>query len=425
MNDSIKNGYKFAVYRHPIVIGADLDRLIYRQFVVLKDPDGIIIAFTNFYKYIHSSLKYGSKHVSDDGNNRFYFVVAFLNFIFFDKQNKYHIPRLTEITKPILQDFFTAYGASPSIKTQRTKSTVDKCVNSIVDFLTAVIHANPGKCIMHESDFTIKEVYRTMRGVMHTRNKLIFEVYYSKHKKAIFRDMPNSVFNIFISYAATYYTDIFFLIIMSSFAGLRPAESCNVSLRNLFIRKTNGILTKATIDLLEERPLRSDLVDVGAIKKARVQEVYRKFLPAFEYCYNIHMKYMQSQKVEKDFLPMSTNSRGMAYTYDNYYSRFRKMVKEIIPALLESNNPEVVEYALSLQENNISPHIFRHWFSVRLTLYGEDVAGLQYWRGDSSPESAMIYLQNKGELEKQLRQVSNGIFDFTQFQTNLQRRESE
>lgn len=96
-------------------------------------------------------------------------------------------------------------------------------------------------------------------------------------------------------------------------------------------------------------------------------------------------------------------------------------MKKIRPILLNSEDREVVEYGMMLMETKISPHIFRHWFSVRLTLYGESIAGLQYWRGDKSPESALLYLQNKGELEKQLRQVSNGIFEFALYQSSIQK----
>lgn len=72
----------------------------------------------------------------------------------------------------------------------------------------------------------------------------------------------------------------------------------------------------------------------------------------------------------------------------------------------------MVEYAHDLQVVNISPHIFRHWFSVKLTLYGETVAGLQNWRGDKNPNSALTYLQNRGELEKQHQIVNDEIFEF-------------
>jgi hypothetical protein len=43
---------------------------------------------------------------------------------------------------------------------------------------------------------------------------------------------------------------------------------------------------------------------------------------------------------------------------------------------------------------------------------GEDVAGMQYWRGDSSPESAFVYLQNKGDLIKELSAANDMLADF-------------
>ena len=45
----------------------------------------------------------------------------------------------------------------------------------------------------------------------------------------------------------------------------------------------------------------------------------------------------------------------------------------------------------------------RHWFTVQLVLRGENIAGIQYWRGDTSPQSAFEYLQNKGDLVRELR----------------------
>ena len=114
---------------------------------------------------------------------------------------------------------------------------------------------------------------------------------------------------------------------------------------------------------------------------------------------------------------MCVNSQGKAITYELFRQRFRLMTKELIPLMFTSSDPEVVEYAYELQEHNISPHIFRHWFSVKLVLYGEDIAGLQFWRGDKSPESALTYFQNKGELQKQLAMVSNEIFDYLNYES--------
>jgi integrase len=419
-NNSI--GYKFSIYRLRLVISDN--KLISRQFIVIKDDYRNIIAFTRLHKYIHSTNKYGAKSISDNGNNRFHFVVQFLNYLFIYNYSKYRATNINQITLPMLQDFFRDYGIREDGKT-RTKRTVDRCSISIIDFILEYISQNTDKSILKKSDFVKAETYRTRRGMIKTKYVLNFQIFHSGDPKTIFRDMPNTVFNIFLSFAATYYKDIFFLIALSAFAGLRPSEACNIRQEisplgsGIYLRKVNGKTKRITLDITKELNLRSDLIPVGTIKKERMQGVYSKFIAAFEYCYILHKDYLATQKFEKDFCPMNVNSRGMAMTYDNYYARFRQMTRDIIPLLFETDNPEVIEYAHDLQVNNISPHIFRHWFSVRLTLYGEDIAGLQYWRGDKSPESALTYLQNKGELEKQLRKVNNEIFDFMIYQSKI------
>ena len=70
-----------------------------------------------------------------------------------------------------------------------------------------------------------------------------------------------------------------------------------------------------------------------------------------------------------------------------------------------------------LQENNISPHIFRHWYTTQLVLSGvNEVSELMSARGDNSPEKCLVYLQNKGEIAKQYGQVNNGVFDYMNWQ---------
>lgn len=245
-----------------------------------------------------------------------------------------------------------------------------------------------------------------------------FKVVYNGDKKEIFRDMPNSVFNLILSYAATYYKEIFFMLVVSAFAGARPSEVCNVRQessplgKGLYIYKTGNKIHKIKIDLNEEKQLRSDHVAVGGIKKERWQKVYPKFHKNFMQAYNIHKEYLAENKFEAKFGPMFVDSRGMAMTYDNYYRIFVKMIDEMKPMLVNHHDDEISTYGHLLLQNNISPHIFRHWFSVKLVLYGEQEAGLQYWRGDKSPQSAKNYLKNKGELAKQLAHTNEEMFEF-------------
>ena len=89
----------------------------------------------------------------------------------------------------------------------------------------------------------------------------------------------------------------------------------------------------------------------------------------------------------------------------------------MIPIFLKSDDPEVVFFGQLLQENNISPNIFRHWYTTQLVLSGvNEVSELMSARGDNSPESAWVYLQNKGEIAKQYGQVNNGVFEYMNWQ---------
>jgi len=102
----------------------------------------------------------------------------------------------------------------------------------------------------------------------------------------------------------------------------------------------------------------------------------------------------------------------MPMTYANYANRFNNLVeKQFRPALLKSGDPDLRLYGQLLCENNLGLHSLRHWFSVQLVLRGEGIAQVQYWRGDSSPESALTYLQNKGDLLKELKRTSADLIE--------------
>jgi len=411
--------YHFSVYEHTLVFKES--ELLTRKFIVLKDDSGDICAFTDFHRYIRSAKKQYAHRVTDDGNSRHYYVAKLLNYVFFDK---YHIRTLNDMTIKMVSDFLNDYGNAllPSDSSERTKATVVSCVRTIIDFLDEFIEKNKGNCKIKQSDLYKTVTTRNKRGNIVKKKVPAFEVTYSGKVRSIFRDMPNKVFNLFLNHVIEKHPDMLMLVALSAFAGLRPAEACNIRRSDSalgpgirFVMQ-NGEITDVILDLKKELNLRSDLKSVGSIKKERIQRVYPAFLDAFMECYRIYMDYIEGRKYEADYGALTVNKQGKAITYDSYYQKFRKVTTEIIPILLADEDAEVVNYGHLLMENNISPHILRHWFSVKLTLYGEDVSGLMYWRGDSSPESALTYLQNKGDLEKQYRYVNSELFDFIQWQ---------
>lgn len=413
--------YHFSVYEHTLVLKES--ELITRKFIVLKDDCGDICAFTDFHRYIRSARKQYARRVTDDGNSRHYYVVKLLNYVFFDK---YHIKKLNDMTIEMVSAFLNDYGKAllPDDNSERTKSTVLVCIKTIIDFLDEFIEKNKGNCKIKQSDLYKTITTRNKRGNIVKRRIPAFDVTYSGKVRSIFRDMPNKVFDHFMNLVIEKHTDMLMLVALGAFAGLRPAEACNIRRADSELGPgirfviQSGEVTDVILDLKKELNLRGDLKSVGSIKKERIQRVYPAFLGSFIECYKIYMDYMEGRKYEAAYGALTVNLQGKAITYDNYYQKFRKIVSELIPILFSDEDAEVVNYGHLLLENNISPHILRHWFSVKLTLYGEDVSGLMYWRGDSSPESALTYLQNKGELEKQYRHVNSELFDFMQWQAS-------
>ena len=110
------------------------------------------------------------------------------------------------------------------------------------------------------------------------------------------------------------------------------------------------------------------------------------------------------------YRPMFINGDGMAMTYDSYRKKFENLVNNHLrPALLESNDPELRIYGQLLCEHQLTPHSLRHWFTVQLVINGEDIGGIQFWRGDRNPQSAFEYLQNKGDLVNELKEADERL----------------
>ena len=413
----MQSDIRFSVYEHNLVIKEN--QLISRKFIVIRDNKKHIVAWTDFHQYIRSGRNRLARSISDDGNMRFYSVCMLLNYAFFDK---YSIHHLIDLNVEIVRDFLNDYGMGnlPGDVKGRTEATVHTCIRHIMDFLESLIEKKGAACKLKRSDlYKESKVYNMRRRKMEKRKVPVFDVRYISAPREIFRDMPESVFSILMGVIIQKHKDILMLAALGAFAGMRPSECCNVrrndSVLGAGIRFViiDGEIEDIIIDLRKELNLRSDLKKVGAIKKERTQRVYPAFLKAFYECYQIYMEYMDGRKYEADYGALTVNRQGKALTYDNYYKKFQLVIRDVIPELLKSDDPEAVNYGYLLQEKNIGPHIFRHWFSVKLTLFGEDVSGLMYWRGDKSPESALTYLQNKGDLEKQYKKVNSEIFDYS------------
>ena len=335
---------RFVVYKHSLVLGDN--NIVTKQFIVLKHDDGNL-QFTDFHRYVKSTSRI--KSISDDGNKRFSYVVKFLNFIFGTSGLK----SIDQLTLEMVREFFTLYGLSqlPGDRGKRKKSTVEKCVNAVLDFLTLYLSEREGKAKLKAEELYATTTFTNSRGRVIKRKEPNFEIYVddSNTEKAIFRDMPNSAFEMLFSHIAHYHKDLLMVIALGAFVGLRPSEACNVRREDsplgpgILFHQSDGQVFKIEIDLRKEIPLRSDLKPTGRIKKERLQAVPYIFLEVFLDTYNDYMSYLEGKKYEKDYGPLNLNRRGKALSYDVYYQRFRKIIREeMIPIFLKSDDAEVV-----------------------------------------------------------------------------------
>ena len=151
------SNYHFAVYKHRLITkdGQQLSRL----FIVIKDSDNDIVAFTDFHLYARGHAR--GRRLSEDGNKRSSFVCVFLNYIY----NERGVSKLNDITIDMLQDFLTLYGTGKlgHYDNTRTKETTMQCYIYVVDFLKNYIKKNPD-CCLSLKDFIRKKPVQTKNG---------------------------------------------------------------------------------------------------------------------------------------------------------------------------------------------------------------------------------------------------------------------
>jgi integrase len=411
--------YRYGVYKYQLTAP---DGSVYtRPFIVIRNSHDVIVRFTNLHSYADG---FGGRIFSplvSDAEKKLYYVCKMLNYILIEQYERFGIDGILQIDRPALEAFFRGYALDPKPDGGfRVAQSIEKCVGAAVTLFRNLRRKFGGQMALSDVDLVAEKLVQTKRGDMVRKNVPAFRVEGIRTQHDAFRELPTKSFKILLNLAFRYAPDIAFAICLQAFAGLRAGEVCNVRRESsplgggLTFTRIGDDIRKVEIDLTREIALRSDGVDVGGVKKERVQCVYPPFLDAFVAAYKFHLCFLSEHKFEPDYCPMFINARGKAMTYTDYSRRFAALVtSRFRPALLESGDPDCRLYGQLLYENRLSPHSLRHWFSVQLVLNGEDIAQIQYWRGDASPESAFVYLQNKGDLVHELERTSADFINIT------------
>jgi integrase len=416
MTDSIstvpREVYRYGVYKHRLTAP---DGSVYnRPFIVIRNWRSVIVRFTNLHNYAGVYADKVFLPLVSDAEKTLYYVCRMLNYVLIEHYVEFGTDDVLKINRTALEAFFRDYAlkAKPD-GSFRGAQSIEKCVGSVVAFFRNLRRKFGERVLLADSDLVTEKLIRTKRGDVASKKVPAFQVRGIRSRNEAFRELPTKAFKTLLNLAFRYAPDIAFALCLQAFAGLRASEVCNVRQENsplgggIVFARIGDDVRKIEIDLTREAPLRGDGVSVGKIKNERIQCVYPPFIDAFVAAYKFHLQYLSEHSFEADYAPMFVNARGKAMTYTDYSRRFNALVTDHLrPALLESDDPECKLYGQLLYENKLGLHSLRHWFSVQLVLNGEDIAQIQYWRGDTNPSSAFVYLQNKGDLVRELERTS-------------------
>ena len=409
--------YRYGVYKHRLT--APDGALCIRSFIVIRNQYGVIVRFTNLHNFAEVYAAKVIVPISADAEKKLYYICKALNYILIEHREVFGICSVFEVTAKALSQFFRDYAESPMPNGKfRRAQSVGKCVSALVSFLIKLRRKYNDRVVLTKEVLITQRTFTNRYGARETKNVPAFQVRSIKQSETIFRELPISAYKVLLSLAYRYAPDIAFAMCLQAFAGLRAGEACNVRQESsplgagITFTRIGVDVRKIEIDLTRELQLRRDGIITGRIKNERRQCVYPPFLDAFATAYEHHMHWLGGRSFENEYGPMFLNNNGKAMTYGVYYDRFASLVENHFrPAMLQSGDPELRIYGQLLCENKLGLHSLRHWYSVQLVLHGEDIAQIQYWRGDRSPESAFLYLQNKGDLVRELEQVSGDLVD--------------
>lgn len=402
--------YRFCVYEHKIQRTKELSS--YRM-IVIKNAQNQIVCFTGLEQFV---FPYTGQlpRVTVRQKAELVYICGALNYIFFHNQVK----RLADITSDMILEYFDVYCTTPkeqSAEMMLSYQSMDNCVRHVTSFfanIAATYHTkiNIEKLVSYEDTKAHRNSHRIIRRYVPTYKPT------RPHSRDVklLRDMPLAAARRLLELAYIHDPMIAFGIALQLYAGLRPGCVVNmrqnrspVSVTDCFrFSYIGSAVSGIKIDLTHEYVLRSDGVSVGKIKKERVVNVYKGNIPDLMEAYNQHMLLLSRTECEAQYMPMFIGAGGKAMTYNAYTRRVKQLVyKYLKPELYASEDPLMSAFAHLLDSYSWAPHTLRHCFTVQLVCDGLDVAQVQYYRGDKSPESALTYVMNKGELMQQVTQV--------------------
>lgn len=190
------------------------------------------------------------------------------------------------------------------------------------------------------------------------------------------------------------------------FGGLRISEVINLTYSSL---QSIGVLGKYGMMVsIKNNHLREDLKKnqgKGYVKKPRDQQIFSPFTMLQSY-YSAHSK--KYRKANSDAIFINADGKPMSEGSYRYY--FMKLKRIFLERLSQSDNPTNKIQGLELSGKRWSTHIGRGLFTNNFAEIVMSTSELQRIRGDSSSETANIYIDDTETLGKRFEENAEETF---------------
>ncbi|UOR10657.1 site-specific integrase [Halobacillus amylolyticus] len=397
-----------------LTIVEDEGLLRHFMFIVLRSNSSKSMKVTGYSNYFIKELNSASL---DTLKYHAKIVVRFLNYIFFEKSNKYKIKDIKDLTIEYGNHFLRDYGQGVIGNKKKTESTVEKAEQVLNRFYRYIFNEIKGMSYIKERDFLINSnIYSTQqrkfRSKSYAATKSLFTIISSNYiPPQRIKHIPAYILQeILKTCDLHYYRHLKLAICLQAFGGLRRGEVCNVSRNSINYRVYGEKLGWFTVNLKEKVQLRTDGKDVGGIKRKRIQPVHPIFLDLFQDVYIQHMGLINN--VKHPYGAVFLNRDGDAMLDSSYSSSFKKIMNLTLERLSKKADFKSSSEAKLLMSGRIGTHILRHFFTqfiaeLETTRNPIEVA---YWRGDSSLDSAISYYAQNPVIDEKIKFVQEKVF---------------
>ena len=415
------SGLRFGLMPFNFVVNGQPTRHI---AVVLRSQNNRVVMLTDLDKFF--PIQSGGHSMTSGTGSKAYHITSYLNYLLNDAKI---VSKVIEIMPEHASAYLCAYGLGIYGDRKRTKETINICHSAVFHFmrnlsLDPVIGPKLGYTA---DDLVISKPTITAGRYISYRYETVFSYFYDPEEHEIVRDIPAEAIPILLDTALHSSPQLFMMMTTQLCTLARPSEVCNISDRNTRLVYEGNRLTTVQFDLQKKMILRSDLVPVGGIKKQRIVRVHPLFAPLFNEAYPFWKKHRLTPCAEDIYYaPWFINAAGRAETYANYYHAFHSILPAFVSALEATGDPKLCLYADLVRTENISMHIMRHISTVFLVLAGSSAEEIMSSRGDSSIESARVYIENKGIIMKHVSEEVNILFKHVrEAVTGLKKRERQ